>query len=117
MLESVKNTGEIWLRLDRLEQDMEKHQEKDDKAFKYSHNMMENALSKLASIERTLGHYEGERMMRAQTDTAKSAITEGMNARLQTIERLVWVALGGVIVIGALITLASHHITKILTGG
>jgi hypothetical protein len=91
-----------------------RHEEKDEKGFKYAHNMLENALDKLAGLERSVSYYEGERVMRGEAEKQKVSSMDKLNERLQTIERQVWIAIGGVGAVAALATFFGWNILKIL---
>lgn len=105
----------ILLRLSRLELDMEKHSSRDEKLFKYSHNMLEDLGTKLVAIERTGARFESDLANRALNDKNARDWLTGLDTRLQTIERLVWIAVGGVVVIGGLTSFVGGSILKLLS--
>ena len=98
-----------------LRADFLRHELKDEKAFKYAHNMLENVVEKLASLERSVSHYEGERMMKAEIEKQKQTTMSGMDERLRMVERLSWVAVGGVAVIGGMLGLFGKQLYQIDT--
>lgn len=105
---------EIVLRLDRLEADMKEHYLKDEKAFKYAHNMMENSLEKLASLERSVSHYEGGVVLRVEMEKDKKLAMDNLDLRLRVVEKLAWTAVGGLIVLGGLVSIIGKNILQLL---
>ena len=98
-----------------LRADFLRHELKDEKAFKYAHNMLEDVVEKLASVQRTISHYEGERGMRADIERQKQATFNDMDNRLRIVERLSWIAVGGVVVIGGMLGMFGKQISQIDT--
>lgn len=113
----MSDSEAILLRLSRVEADLSKHAEKDEKAFKYSHNMLEDLGARLAGIERTGARFEIDLQHRNGHDTTTRKSLGGIDDRLRTLERLVWIAVGGVFVIGAIVSIVGGNIMKLLTHG
>ena len=70
-----------------LRREFDKHEESDKKNFKYAHNMLEDLISKHATLR------EGDK----EDEMAIRETLANINARLQFIERLVWFVLLGIL--------------------
>lgn len=104
----------ITTRLDAIEEQAAKHEEEDDKRFRYSHHMAEDTLEKLASLERSVSYYEGERVMRGEADKVKMQRDADTEQRLRTIERLIYVAIGSIIILGGTFAVISQRVINLL---
>ena len=101
-------------RLQRIETDLTRHLDKDEKSFKYTHNMLEDLGEKLSSLERSAARFEADLVHRSLNDQNAQKWLGGIEGRLQNIERLVWIAVGGVVVIGGLVSFIGSNILKFL---
>lgn len=110
----MQNTGEILLRLDRLEGDMSRHSDKDEKAFKYTHNMLEDMGAKLSGLERSATRFEADVLHRSMTSDGIAKWLEKIDERTRTLERLTYIGIGGVLVLGGTFTIISAKILKLL---
>lgn len=78
----VELTGHV----STLRRDFDKHEEQDQKNFKYAHVMLEDLISKHAT----------ERKEELKDDIGMRVLLADIGARLSAIERLVWFAVLGV---------------------
>ena len=108
---------EFALRLGRLEGDLVKHSDKDERAFKYSHHMLEDLGARIAGIERTGIRFEADLTNRNGNDTNTRDWLKGIDGRVQKIERLVWIAVGGVMVVGGTLAVVGERILNLLSHG
>ena len=95
-------------RLLAIENNLKGEAERRERATKYTHNMIEDLQVKIVSqglklgiVESTLNHHVIEDAIAQQ--------------RLATIERLVWIAVGGIAVIAALVGIVGGNILKLLS--
>ena len=109
------NVAIITTRLDAIEEGFVRHEAADDRRFKYSHNMQEDALDKLASLERSQSYYEGERVIRGEAEKARLARDADTEMRLRTIERLIYVAIGSIMILGTTFALISQRVINLLS--
>ena len=93
---------------------LQKAHEAELKARKYTHNMLEDLGIKLVGLERSAARFEADLMHRSGNDTSTREWLGGIDGRLRTIERLVWIAVGGVVVIGGLTAIIGGNILKLL---
>jgi len=91
-------------RLETLEEGIVKHEDADDRRFKYSHNMLEDLLTKLASLERDMSYYDGERLIRGEAAKEQIVREKEIFERLRTLERMAWLAIGSTGAFGAIVT-------------
>lgn len=93
---------------------LEKAHEEAVKSRKYTHNMLEDLGARIGGIERSAARFEADLIHRSLSDQSAQKWLGGIESRLQTIERLVWIAVGGVVVIGGLTTFVGGNILKLL---
>ena len=96
---------------------LEKAHEDGAKSRKYIHNMIENLGVRIANIERSAERFEVDLTHRTLAAKGLTEWLEKVDERLRTMERLVYIALGGVIVIGALVSIIGGNILKLLSHG
>ena len=93
---------------------LQKAHEEELKARKYVHHMLEDLGMKLSGLERSAARFEADLVNRLGNETNTRNWLGGIDGRLQTIERLVWIAVGGVVVIGALTSIIGGNILHLL---
>ena len=99
----------LTVRVERLERVVDDELLRREKGQKYTHNMLEDLKSQMqAGFE---NDNVTDRLMEERLTTAVS----GQDTRLRTIERLVWIAVGGVIVIGTVTSIVGGNILKLLS--
>lgn len=100
----------LMLRVEKLEDGLQRETDKRERALKYVHNMLEDVQSRYADIRETFSRIEASFMQHLKDDRAMGEGITAMDARLRTIERLVWVALGGIIMLSAVIGFVGLHL-------
>ena len=94
---------------------LEKAHEEAVKSRKYIHNMIEDLGAKMTTLERAAARFEADLTHRNISESESRKWLGGIEGRLQTIERLVWIAVGGLIIIGGLTMLIGGNILKLLS--
>ena len=105
VLETKVETLEVWA---------EKHEREDERAHKYQNKMMEDLLARLAGIERSAARFETDLMHRNGSDLDTKVSIKEIFDRLRTLERLAYIALGGLGAVGAVATFFGWNILKLL---
>lgn len=93
-----------------LDREIEKREESD----KYRHHLAEDVQTRYAAINLGLGNIT--EAMRSHIIACAADKIE-INGRLKSIERLIWIAVGGVAVLGALIGIVGGNIMRLLSHG
>ena len=104
-------------KVETLEEWALRHERDDERAHKYQNNMMEDLIERLAGIERSAARFEADLMHRNGSDVDTKASLRDIFERLRVLERLVWIAMGAVVVVGGLVSLVGGHILKLFGGG
>ena len=104
-------------KVETLEEWAEKHELEDQRSHKYQNNMMEDLIERLAGIERSAARFEADLMHRNGSDLDTKVSLKEIFERLRVLERLVWIAMGAVVVVGGLVSLVGGHILKLFGGG
>jgi hypothetical protein len=92
-----------------LERVVEDELTKREKAQKYTHNMLEDL-----QVQMKAG-FENDNVTDRLMEERLAVSISGQDVRLRTIERLVWIAVGGVLVIGAITSIIGGNILKLLS--
>src|SRR6185436_6675365 len=93
---------------------LERGREDELKARKYTHNMIEDIGSKVVALGHSAARFEENLRSHSVEDQETKASVLAMDNRLRTIERLVWIAVGGLIVVGGLVSIIGGSILKLL---
>ena len=104
-------------KVETLEEWALRHERDDERAHKYQNNMMEDLIERLAGIERSAARFEADLMHRNGSDLDTKVSLKEIFERLRVLERLVWIAMGAVVVVGGLVSLVGGHILKLFGGG
>jgi len=96
---------------------LEKGREDDIRARKYLDNMVEDTRAKVVELGHSAARFEENLRNHTIEDQKMGQVLERMDNRQRTIERLVWIAVGGVIVIGALVGIIGGSILRLLAHG
>lgn len=102
----MATNGELNVRLEFVEKELAREIEKREKAVKYMNNMLEDIQTRYADIQRQMGNIEAAITQHFSDDKLMTASIKALDERLRHVESMVWVAFGGVIVIGGIITIA-----------
>lgn len=103
------------VRVETLEKWTEKHEDEDARQHKYQNAVIENMFNKLAEIQLAAARFEADLQHRTGSDLDTRARLQRISDRLAVIERMAWIALGGMLTVGALATFFGWNILKLLT--
>lgn len=103
-------------RVDTLEEWAKKHELDDQRNHKYQNNMLENLLGRLAGIEQSAARFETDLMYRNGSDVTTQKGLSKLDERVRNIERLVWIAVGGLVVVGSIMGIVGSKILTLLGG-
>ena len=101
-------------KVDTLEQWADKHEREDARTHKYANNMLENLLERLAGIERSAARFETDLMHRNGSDLDTKGSLREIFERIRVLERLAYIAIGGLGAVGAVATFFGWNILKLL---
>jgi hypothetical protein len=105
--------GELSLKIEYLE----RGREDELRARKYTHNMIEDMGMRLNALQNSASRFEENLRNHSIEDQKMGEVLTRMDERQRVIERLVWIAVGGVGVIGALTTIIGGNILRLLAHG
>ena len=103
-------------KVDTLEQWAEKHELEDERAHKYQNNMMEDLIARLSGIERSAARFESDLVHRNGNEQDTKGSLRDIFERIRTLERLVWIAVGGLVVVGGIMSIVGSKILTLLGG-
>ena len=101
-------------KVETLEQWALKHERDDERAHKYQNNMLEDFLARLAGIERSAARFETDLLHRNGSDLDTKVSLKEIFERIRVLERLAYIAIGGLGVIGALASFFGWQVLKLL---
>lgn len=101
-------------KVETLEQWAEKHEREDERAHKYQNNMLEDFLARLAGIERSAARFETDLQHRNGNDLDTKISLKEIFERIRILERLAYIAIGGLGAVGAVATFFGWNILKLL---
>lgn len=104
----------IEVRVSVLEKGLDREIEKREKSDKYRHHMAEDIQARYAEIQSDISTMRAGLQAHIQDDQVVAKVIGGMDERLRTVERLVWIAAGGVLVIGAMVSIVGINILRLL---
>ena len=102
------------LRLGSLEKRADSHEDDDRRLHKYMTNMMEDLQARLAGIERSAARFEADLSNRNVNENGYKLRLDKISDRLAKLERLAWMAMGGLVAVGSLATFFGWNILKLL---
>ena len=105
VLETKVETLEAWA---------DRHELEDQRSHKYQNNMMENLLSRLAGIEQSAARFETDLLHRNGSDLDTKVSLKEIFERIRILERLAYIAIGGLGAVGAVATFFGWNILKLL---
>jgi len=100
------------VKVENLEAWADKHECDDDRVHKYANNMAEDILNRIGGIERSAARFEADLHHRNGNDLTTKEAMAGIFKRLQALERMAWIALGGITTLGAVATFFGWQILK-----
>lgn len=89
------------IRIDQLEKGLEREIGKREQSDKYTHQMVEDVMNRYQDAMLSFSRIESAFMQHLEDDKKMGSGIIRLDDRLRTVERLVWVAVGGIVVIGA----------------
>lgn len=92
----------------------EKHERDDERSHKYMNNMAEDILTRISGIERSAARFEADLAHRNGNDLNTNQTLSEIFKRIRALERLAWIAIGGLGAVGAVATFFGWNILKIL---
>ena len=101
-------------KVETLEQWAIKHERDDERAHKYQNNMLEDFLARLAGIERSAARFETDLLHRNGSDLDTKVSLKEIFERIRVLERLAYIAIGGLGAIGAAATFFGWQVLKLL---
>jgi hypothetical protein len=87
---------------------------KREQSDKYQHRMLEDVQARYADIAVSFGRIDSAFMQHLSDDKKMTAAIENIDRRVHTIERLTWIAVGGVVVIAALFSVFGSLLLRLL---
>ena len=105
VLETKVETLEDWAR---------KHELNDERNHKYANNMLEDFLARLGGIERSAARFETDLLHRNGSDLDTKVSLKEIFERIRVLERLAYIAIGGLGAVGAVATFFGWNILKLL---
>ena len=104
----------ITIRLDQIEKSLDREVEERQTAVKYISRLIEDVQSRYQDVINTFARIESAFKQHLEDDKKMNGGLKLIDERLRTVERLVWIAVGGIIVIGGIIALLGTHLASIL---
>ena len=100
---------ELAARLDRETEDRER-------GMKYAHHMMEDIKTAFADFRVSVGRIEGGFNAHVIEDKKTSEVIDKVYTDIKNLTRLVYIGVGGVVVIGSVTAILGKRILEILSG-
>ena len=107
--------AELTVRMDTVEKTIEREIGKRENSEKYTHRMIEDVQSRYQAIAVSFGRIETAFTQHLADDKKMTQSLVDLDKRVRTVERLTWVAVGGIAVIGGLVALVGGQIIGKLT--
>ena len=101
-------------KVETLEEWAAKHERDDERSHKYQNNMLEDFLARLSGIERSAARFETDLMHRNGSDLDTKVSLKEIFERIRVLERLAYIAIGGLGAVGAVATFFGWNILKLL---
>ena len=101
-------------KVETLEEWAERHERDDERSHKYQNNMMEDLIARLSGIERSAARFETDLLHRNGSDLDTKVSLKEIFERIRTLERLAYIAIGGLGAVGAVATFFGWNILKLL---
>ncbi len=89
----------------------------EEQSRNYTHVLLENLQSRLHDLDyKMTSGFERDVVQDQQMEDRILKRQDDQEARLKVVERMCWVSLGGMIIIGGLVGMYGHNIMKALAG-
>ena len=99
-------------KVETLEQRSVRHEQVDEQLHKYMTRMMEDLQARLAGIEHTGARFEADLAVRQDRESEFHKQLSEIFHRLRMLERMAWIATGGVVSVGGIATFFGWAILK-----
>jgi|SRR5579864_2227395 len=96
---------------------LERETEHRERALKYAHNMMEDLKTAFGEFRVSIGRMQGGFEQHIIDDQKTSKTIDLLYRDVKTVTRLVYIGLGGVLVLGALMAIVGERILTLLGHG
>lgn len=101
----LAGNGELTIRVEQVERGLEREIDERKLGDKYAHRMIEDVKTSHQEIALTFSRIEAAFKQHLEDDKAMVREMTDTNLRLRTVEKLVWSAIGGLVIIGSGITI------------
>ena len=105
---------ELSLRVETVERDLTREIVKRESEVKYTHRMLEDVQARYSDIAISFGRIDSAFTQHLNDDKRMTSAIESMDKRVRIIERLTWIAIGGIIVIAGLFTVFGSMLVRFL---
>lgn len=102
--------AELTLRMETVEKTIEREIGKRENSEKYTHRMIEDVQSRYQAIAVSFGRIEAAFTQHLKDDKQMTQSIADLDKRVRTVERLTWIAVGGIAVIGGMIALVGSQL-------
>ena len=110
----VADGAELTYRVNALEKGLAMETEKREQGEKYRHRMAEDNQARFGEIKSDIGGLRSGFMAHLEDDKALYTMLGAIDMRLRRVEQMVWIAAGGVLVIGGLVGILGANILRLL---
>ena len=110
----MADTPELTVRMVQVEKGLERETTKREEGNKYMHHMVEDVQERYHEIAMSFGRMEAAFVEHTKDDKQMVESMGGLDKRMRTIERLVWIAMGGLAVLGGLVGVYGTYILNLL---
>ena len=102
--------AELSVRMDQIEKTVEREIGKRENSEKYTHRMLEDVQKRYQDIAVSFGKIETAFMQHLKDDQKMTQSIGDLDKRFRTVERLTWIAVGGIMVIGGIIAIVGSQL-------
>lgn len=102
----------LTVRVEHLEDGLDQEITKREKGDKYVSHVVEDVQSRYQDIATDIAGLKAGMLQHYEDDKQMGGSIDRLDGRLRTIERLTWIAIGGIAVIGAVIGFIANHLVK-----
>lgn len=100
--------------VDELALQLSRETDHRERAMKYAHNMMEDLKSAFNDFKVSVARIEGAFASHVEEDKKVAAVIDKVYSDLKNLTRLVYIGVGGVIVVGGIVSLVGQRILGLL---
>ena len=111
----MADAPELTIRMVQVERGLDRETTKREEGTKYMKHMVEDVQARYQEIALSFARLEAAFTEHAKDDKQMVESMGDLDKRMRLIERLTWVAIGGVTVIAALTTFYGTYLVKLMT--